>query len=524
MSKETATAKQLSKRRRRRRLLVVYFTLLVISHLYRAIAPTGSAGNGDPAVSLQAVDGERRVEKPVRVSYRQYSPHDGKDHPAIILLHGSPGSKYDFNSLAPLLARDYRVIILDLPGFAHSTRDVPDYSIRAHADYVIQLMDALEIDRAHLLGFSMGGGVALDVADKAPDRIISLSLLSSIGAQEMELLGDYHLNHAIHLLQLSFLWLMREATPHFGWLDDAMLGVPYARNFFDTDQRPLRKILTRVQQPTLIIHGSRDVLVPVEAARETHRLVPQSELALIDDNHFMVFTRSEAFASPLSDFLRRADEGRAVARSNADPARISRSELPLDPADLPKATGVAAVVMTGLIATATLVSEDLTSIGAGLMVAQGRVSYLLAAFACFLGIFVGDMLLFLAGRYFGRPVLRRAPVRWFLSERDVERSSQWFTRKGLVVIAASRFVPGMRLPTYFAAGMLNTNFWWFSLYFLIAGAVWTPLLVALSAFLGGELMQSLAGQNFFLQLIVAIIVVYITAKFLLRLAPGAGAE
>jgi hypothetical protein len=70
--------------------------------------------------------------------------------------------------------------------------------------------------------------------------------------------------------------------------------------------------------------------------------------------------------------------------------------------------------------------------------------------------------------------------------------------------------------------MLNTNFWWFSLYFLIAGAVWTPLLVALSAFLGGELMQSLAGQNFFLQLIVAIIVVYITAKFLLRLATWRG--
>ena len=96
--------------------------------------------------------------------------------------------------------------------------------------------------------------------------------------------------------------------------------------------------------------------------------------------------------------------------------------------------------------------------------------FYLGAFACFFGIFVGDVLLFFAGRYLGRPALKRAPLKWFISSEDVEKSSAWFSRSGLAVIFASRFVPGARLPTYFAAGLFNTRFWWFALYFLLAGA------------------------------------------------------
>lgn len=67
-------------------------------------------------------------------------------------------------------------------------------------------MDALGIERAHLLGFSMGGGVVLNVADIAPQRVGSITMLSAIGVQEAELLGDYHLNHALHGAQLAAIW------------------------------------------------------------------------------------------------------------------------------------------------------------------------------------------------------------------------------------------------------------------------------------------------------------------------------
>jgi pimeloyl-ACP methyl ester carboxylesterase len=65
--------------------------------------------------------------------------------------------------------------------------------------------------------------------------------------------------------QLLGLWILTKATPQMGLFDHSMLDIPYARNFYDSDQRPLRGILRRLEQPTLIIHGTHDDLVPYDA-------------------------------------------------------------------------------------------------------------------------------------------------------------------------------------------------------------------------------------------------------------------
>jgi pimeloyl-ACP methyl ester carboxylesterase len=100
------------------------------------------------------------------------------------------------------------------------------------------------------------------------------------------------------------LWLLREGAPHFGVLDRFALDLKYARNFYDSDQRPLRSILQRYKGPMLILHGNRDPLVPVAAALEHHQLVPQSQLKVIDGDHFMVFQRPRVILEPMEDFLR----------------------------------------------------------------------------------------------------------------------------------------------------------------------------------------------------------------------------
>ncbi len=509
-------------RRWRWYLVAAYVALLGASHLARVTQlqrPPSSE-----AVSVQVVKSDKLAAPAVLMAYRESQPSDGQTHPTVFLLHGSPGHKEDFHRLAPLLAANYCVIAVDLPGFGHSTHAIPDYSIRAHAHYVLQLMDRLNVQRAHFVGFSMGGGVILNLAALAPERVASLTMLSAIGVQEAELLGDYHLNHALHGLQLGALWLLYKATPHFGWLDDAMLDLPYARNFYDSDQRPLREMLKRYAGPMLILHGEQDSLVPIEAAREHARLVPQSELQLFDDDHFMVFADAPKLAEPLTAFFKRVDEGQAVTRAKADPARVVRAAQPFNPADAPKAMGVAALVMVLLLAAATLVSEDLTCISAGVLAAQGRIDLGLGIFACFLGIFVGDILLFLAGRFLGRPTLRRAPLKWVVRPEAVERSSAWFARRGALVILISRFVPGLRLPTYLAAGLLNTSFWSFTFYFSLAAALWTPLLVGLSKLLGAEVLKSalLAKQSLFIKALIAGLIVYGLTKLSLRLATWRG--
>ncbi|MFY9608809.1 MAG: alpha/beta fold hydrolase [Blastocatellia bacterium] len=506
------------------RVALLYLTLLVASHVVIRASSTDPSVRAGSVVIVQAIDGERQTNREVRIAYQEYGLNADAARPTIVLVHGSPGHQDDFRSLAPELAKRYRVVAPDLPGFGSSTQNVPDYSIGAHARYVIELMDALGIERAHLLGFSMGGGVVLNIADIAPQRVLSITMLSAIGVQEAELLGDYHLNHALHGAQLVAIWLWEEGVPHFGLFGHSMLDRSYARNFYDSDQRPLRGILSRFEQPMLIIHGKRDLLVPFEAALEHHRIVPQSEAEFLDENHFMVFGKGAMLARKIFQFLDRVEQSKATTRSTADADRLARAGLPYDPAGVPKAMGVTALVLMMLIAASTLVSEDLTCIGAGVMVAQGRIDFAAAALACFLGIFVGDVLLFLAGRYLGRPALARAPLKWFVRPDDVERSSAWFTRRGIVVIAASRFVPGMRLPTYFAAGLLNTKLFRFSIYFLLAAIVWTPLLVGLSSVVGAEVIKSalLARQSVLVQLLIAGVALYLAVKLAIQMATYRG--
>ncbi len=176
------------------------------------------------------------------------------------------------------------------------------------------------------------------------------------------------------------------------------------------------------------------------------------------------------------------------------------------------------------IALATLVSEDLACIGAGVLVAEGHISFLLAAFSCFLGIVVGDVMLFAAGRWLGRAVVQRAPLRWFIQPETLVWASKWLERNGATVISISRLTPGTRLPTYLAAGLLHTPFRKFLLYFLMAAAIWTPLIVGVSAGLGGPFMHHpfLEHQPLWLKLLVGGVLLLTVTRFVTALVTYRG--
>src|SRR5215471_16466509 len=140
-----------------------------------------------------------------------------------------------------------------------------------------------------------------------------------------------------------------------------------------------------------------------------------------------------------------------------------------------------------LIAAATLISEDLTCIATGALIAAGKIGFLPGALACVAGIYFGDLLLYFAGRLIGRPILRWKPLRTLLTEEKLDVASLWLEQRGASVVILSRFTPGLRLPTYVAAGLLKTRFWTFSLYFLLAAVLWTPVLVGSAALLGKNL-------------------------------------
>src|SRR5690348_8822261 len=140
-----------------------------------------------------------------------------------------------------------------------------------------------------------------------------------------------------------------------------------------------------------------------------------------------------------------------------------------------------------LIALATFASEDLTCIATGGLIAAGKIGFLPGMLACIAGIYFGDLLLYFGGRLVGRPIVKWRPLRRILTEEKLDRASAWLGDRGARVVILSRFTPGLRLPTYVAAGLLKTRFWTFAGYFLLAALVWTPALVGASALLGKSL-------------------------------------
>ncbi|MFT7668965.1 MAG: pimeloyl-ACP methyl ester carboxylesterase/membrane protein DedA with SNARE-associated domain [Planctomycetota bacterium] len=486
-----------SKRKKVAKLLLgLWLVSLIASHLWWRTNPsTPEMSPGDQQVLLTVVlNGERGREK-VRMSYRAFGSSD-EDATTLMLLHGSPGTLQDFDQLAALFSPELRILVPDLPGFGKSEKDLPDYSARAHAIYLAEFIELQKNGPVHLVAFSMGGAIASELADYAPELVASIMLASALGVEELELFGNHELNHLIHGAQLTAIEALRWILPHFGSADRWVLGRSYARNFYDTDQSRIRGCLERFQGPMRILHGKRDFLVPIEAARESARIVPQSELIELDASHFILWTQTELVAKEVEDFVDRVKKGNATTRSMASSEREEQAALTFDPASVPPASGPTLLLLMLLFVIGTLISEDLTTIAAGLLVAQGRLDFMPAAFACSFGVYIGDMGLFLAGRWLGRPVVERRPLSWFLTPAALERASAWFQKQGVKTIFLSRLMPGLRLPTYFAAGVLKTPFSTFAFYFFLAVIFWTPLLLGFSAWVGTEALEVIEEWGF----------------------------
>jgi len=159
---------------------------------------------------------------------------------------------------------------------------------------------------------------------------------------------------------------------------------------------------------------------------------------------------------------------------------------------------------------ATFVSEDLTCITAGLLASRHEISLFTALAGCFVGIFVGDLGLWLVGRTAGAAVLAWPRVRRRLPVDRMERLADWLNRNGHKAVITARFVPGMRFPTYVAAGALGQRAGRFVFWAAMAGLVWTPLLVGLVALLGAPIVEPLEQllRNGWLGLAGAAIVIY----------------
>lgn len=153
-------------------------------------------------------------------------------------------------------------------------------------------------------------------------------------------------------------------------------------------------------------------------------------------------------------------------------------------------TACDALQTIAVLAASTFISEDLTGIAAGVLVSSGRAPFGVAVAGCFVGIVIGDFGLFMVGRFARHVGVGQHWLTRWVRPASVERSRLWIETRGAQVILASRFLPGTRVATYVASGLLGMSPRLFAGYLVLAAALWTPVLIAASAVPSSGLARS----------------------------------
>lgn len=139
------------------------------------VTPVEDEEEGEEAAAYHFVDVDG-----IRVRYASRGGDDAS-RSAVLFIHGFGGDLDNWLFNLDALAEKHRVFALDLPGHGQSTPKVPGTSLAALAEFVGKFMDAVSIEKAHLVGHSMGGGIAAQMAVDQPARVESVSLISPAG-------------------------------------------------------------------------------------------------------------------------------------------------------------------------------------------------------------------------------------------------------------------------------------------------------------------------------------------------------
>ncbi|MBX7057728.1 MAG: alpha/beta fold hydrolase [Leptospirales bacterium] len=493
---------------------VLYLLALLASQIVQGFPESLPADRR--LVALNAA-GQRR-------SWMAYREEGRQGAPAILLLHGSPGTASDLSRISAALAGRFHVISPDLLCAGYSDAYAPDCGAAAQSQAVLRLMDHLHLNSAWIFAHSFSGAVAIELASLAPRRVQGVIAYGALGVQEAEGSGDYSFEHFKYNLGYAFLAVGLELLPHFGLLGSASMRHGFLKQFMDLDQRSLRQKLSNLPVPALFVHGDRDPLVPAWAAEEHHRLVAHSDLVILKESHFMVFSASgsQRLARLIEDFIERTNRG--ASSGNAVRESLSHLQQPQLPVDLRLDPTLSAWGRLLAIISATFVSEDLTCISAGLLVQAGKLDAISAVFACFIGIFLGDLGLYGLGRLAGAGLQSLGFLRNRLPQKKLEELRRRFDREGWKLVLFSRFVPGLRFPTYVGAGLLGGRAGVLAGAALLAGLIWTPLLVLSTARFGAGLaawFQGLTGSAW-TGVALAIISIYLLLRLLMGLLSREG--
>ena len=258
--------------------------------------------------------------------------------PDVLLIHGLGGAKSSFFDTAAALSKNYRVHALDLPGFGSSTKPLTyQYTAKSFAKTVVDVMDALGIERAHLVGNSMGGRVSIEVGLRFPERVAGLGLLCPAVAF---IRREYHpivrlLRPELGVLPHRFtrgmvagqFWslfcdpdavdpsmadiVVDEFQRIYGSAGARMAFLSAARNIYL--DKPFGRggfypRLSELSAPSLFVWGTHDPLIPAKFKHHVERWLPRAEQVVLENcGHVPQVERPEQVNPMLQRFFGAAD-------------------------------------------------------------------------------------------------------------------------------------------------------------------------------------------------------------------------
>jgi pimeloyl-ACP methyl ester carboxylesterase len=275
--------------------------------------------------------------------YRRAYVRAGKG-PALLLIHGIGDSSDSWRPVLKELSKTHTVIAPDLLGHGRSEKPRADYSVAAYANGMRDLLSVLDVDRATVVGHSLGGGVAAQFAYQFPDRCERLVLVDSGGVGRsvspllrlatipgVELLMPLFGLPPVKALGRTAAELLQQFDMALGRDAEELLAVFDALPDTSARQAILRtlrssvdwrgQVITMLDRaylaegiPTLIIWGRRDAIIPLGHGRLAHAAMPGSELEIFDEaGHFPHHSDPDRFVMTVADFMKHTKAARYEA-------------------------------------------------------------------------------------------------------------------------------------------------------------------------------------------------------------------
>lgn len=254
--------------------------------------------------------------KQVKVGKLDIHYFTGGQGDPLVVIHGGGGGAEGWLQSAAELSRHYRVYVPDLPGFGDSQPMDGNYGISEFVEFLEGFIHSLGLKRFHLVGHSIGGGIALHYALNFPHKIGKLVLVSSMClgkeiALWVRILSSSTFFRSLGVAAVAVLkaikWLVNLVYAPLKFVNP----LPRAKVNLGSSMATLQKQttvlvnqLSKLMIPTLLVWGANDSIIPVSQAYAAARLIPDCQLKVFEDcGHSVYRQKVKEFSHLLTDFL-----------------------------------------------------------------------------------------------------------------------------------------------------------------------------------------------------------------------------